>query len=198
MKSSLQGCLAIALCVASCGCGGAQARAWRGPRLRAGYPGANSSIYTPPVEPPREPAPVFEQPQDQIAPPVRPGDLEPAPTPAIRLEAELPAPPSESEESVQFMLPVPPSRMPNALDPVDSRPLLEQSSAERPIRRDSGEMLGEGKIASAMRGHSTYTASHAGRSAVRLMRIESDTFEQAPMGMMQVEYVPLLAPVPPL
>jgi len=167
--------------------------------MRAGYPGTNSgSIYAPPVEPPREPSPFYEQPQNEIAPPVRPGDLEPLPTPAIRLETELPGPPSESEESVQFILPVPPSRMPNALDPVDSRPLLEQSSAERPMNREAGELLGEGKIASAMRGHSTYPTTQTSKATVRLLRIEPESVDQLPQGMMQVEYVPLLAPAPPL
>lgn len=192
MKPFVQGFACTVLCLAVCGCGGSQSRVWRGPRIRS----TGESIYAPPVDPYYAAPPLIERaPLEQIAPPVRPGDLEPLPTPAIRLQEELlPPPPAEDEESVQFILPVPPSSMPNALDPVDSRPILEQSSAERPMRRDRSEDLGEGKIALRMQGHSTYAASQP----ARLLCIEPEEKTDLPTGLMQVQYVPLLAPVPAL
>ncbi len=191
MKPFVQGFACTVLCLAVCGCGGSQSRVWRGPRVRS----TGQSIYASPVEPYHAAPPLIEPaPLEQIAPPVRPGDLEPLPRAAIRLEEELPPPPAEDEESVQFILPVPPSSMPNALDPVDSRSILEQSSAERPMRRDRSEILGEGKIALRMQGHSTYVANQP----ARLLRIEPEEKTALPTRLMQVQYVPLLAPVPAL
>ncbi|HVJ68375.1 MAG TPA: hypothetical protein VM510_10345, partial [Caulifigura sp.] len=178
------------LCTAVCGCGGSQGRVWRGPRIRS----TGESIYAPPVEPPPE---IMAEPmyQQDVAPPIRPGDLEPVPTPAIKLEQELPPPPPEEQEAVQFLIPVQPSPMPNALSPAESKPVLEQSSAVRPLRRDSsGEVLGDGKIAMRMKGHSTFPRQTNTNAPARLMHIEAD--EDASPGLMQVQYVPMLAPVP--
>ena len=86
--------------------------------------------------------------------------------------------------------------MPNSLYPEESKPILEQSSAERPRNRQPKEVLGEGKIALNMHGHSTFAANQSGRTGVRLLRIEPDQ-DQLPT-MTQVQYLPLLAPVPTL
>jgi hypothetical protein len=197
MKPSARLCVGLALCLAAVGCGGAESRVWRGPRLRSGGYAADP-VYAPPVEPspaPRMLEPVRE-PMPELAPPVRLEDLQPPPAPTIRLEQELPAPPSEDEESVQFIYPAPPSSMPNALYPDDSpKPILEQSSAERPTSRDPREVLGEGKIALNMRGHSTFMANRTNGANVRLMRIEPE-HDQASSTLTQVQYQPLLAPVP--
>jgi hypothetical protein len=199
MKSLVRGCVVFTLSVAVVGCGGAESRVWRGPRLRSGgY--ATDPMYAPPVDPgyqPTYPAPQpMLEPMPEMAPPVRPDDLRPAPPQALRLQEELPPPPSEEEESVQFIVPVPPTSMPNALYPEDSKPILEQSSAERSSDREPKEVLGEGKIARNMRGHSTFIANQTGRSGVRLVRIEPE--QDAAPGLMQVQYLPLLAPVPNL
>ncbi len=198
MKPFIRGSVCTILCLAACGCGGARTRTWNGPRVRS----TGESIYAPPVEPMLPAAPQYHAPPPSqrsydVAPPVRPGDLEPMPTPALRLEQELPPPPVEAEESVQFLMPGPASPMPNALYPDQSRPLLEQSSAERPAGLRSTQVLGEGKIALRMQGHSTHPDNQAGRRPAMLMPIELEEGNQQP-GMMQVQYVPLLAPVPNL
>ncbi|OAI57106.1 hypothetical protein AYO47_08350 [Planctomyces sp. SCGC AG-212-M04] len=161
---------------------------------------ATDQVYAPPIEPPFE-QPPFQEPLSQPgpdfappAPPARPGDLNPAPSAALRLREEVPAPPSEDEESVQFLFPAP-TPMPNALYPNESKPILEQSSAERPSNRQPKEVLPEGKIALNMRGHSTFTTSEWKHTSLRLQPIET---EQEPAKLMQVQFLPRLAPVPAL
>jgi len=191
MKPLVRLSLVALLCFAFSGCGVSKTRIWRGPRVRSSMSGASGSIYSPPVEPESNYAPMPEPQPREVAPP-RPADFPATPTPALELEEELPPPPAENEESVQFILPVPPSRMPNALDPPTSKPMLEQSSAVRPLRREEGETIGEGKIASIMPGHSTFATSESNRPA-RLLRIEAD---EPSTELMQVQYVPLLVPAP--
>jgi len=196
MKPLARHSIALALCCAAAGCGASESRVWRGPRLRSGgY--VTDPAYAPPVEPPPAPRMLepMSEPMPELAPPVRPQDLQPPPAPTIRFDQELPAPPDESEESVQYTVPAPPSSMPNALYPEESRPLLEQSSAERPANHRAAPVLGEGKIAHNMRGHSTYIACEARQSHVRLLPIEPDHATSEP-NMMQVQYLPVLAPVP--
>jgi hypothetical protein len=202
MKPFVQGLVCAALCAAVCGCGGSQTRIWRSPRQKAlfGSPGMGTtggeSIYAPPVAPPYEPAPASEPAPRDIAPPVRPGDLEPMPTPAVPLQTELPPPPEEEEESVQFTIPVPASPMPNVLNPVESKPLLEQSSGERPANGGPVEVLAEGKIALRMQGHSTFNAARSSRFPAQRTVVKPPIADLPQDGAMQVQYVPLLAPVP--
>ncbi len=197
MDPSARKLIVVALCLTACGCGGSQGRAWRGPRYRASMkiPGGVESnpAYVPPVEPPATAPP--PAPPRNMAPPVLPGDLEPMPTPAVKLQEELPPPPAEDEESVQFLIPVPASPMPNALSPVPAKPVLEQSSAERPSNRGSSEVIGEGKIAVRIQGHSTFPDPRV-TEPVRLMPIESLDGMTAGQGTMQVQYEPILAPTP--
>src|SRR5436190_22977828 len=130
MKPFVRGCVGFALCVAIVGCGGTPHRVYRGPRLRSGgY--ATDPVYAPPSELPYEQPPFQEPLREPVpdiappAPPVRPGDLTPGPSAALRLREEVPPPPSEDEESVQFIVPVP-TPMPNARYPNESKPILEQ------------------------------------------------------------------------
>lgn len=199
MKPFAQRLVCAALCLSAVGCGTSQGRIWRGYRSRmttlmAPETGSSSSnsMYAPPVEPPYEPARMAEP--NSVAPPVRSGDFEPMPTPALRFENELPPPPAEDEESVQFTIPVPPSPMPNALNPIESKPILEQSSATG-AGRGPAEVLGEGKIALRIEGHSTFTPR---TNPARLMPIEPLDAAKPFQGTMQVQYVPHLAPVPAL
>ena len=203
MKPFVQGLVCAALCAAVCGCGGSQTRIWRSPRQRAVFGSfgtgttAGDSNYAPPVEPPYESAPASEPALLQdVAPPVRPADLEPMPTPAAPMPAELPPPPAEEEESVQFRFPSPASPMPNVLDPVKSKPLLEQSSLESPANGDPIELLADGKIALRMQGHSTFNAVRSSRFPTQRTEVKPQEVELAQDGAMQVQYVPLLAPVP--
>jgi hypothetical protein len=190
----------LALCVAAVGCGGTQSRTWRIPRPRAftAVPGWSdgTGAYSAPVEPAYTPPATSEpMPQPEMAPPAPMAPRNSVPTPAIPLtpmEEPLPPPPDESEESVQFRMPAPPSRMPNALIPVEARPTLEQSSAERPTGRPSAEVLGEGKIALRIQGHSTCPSTLRG-AAPRLTGIET---EDASPALMQAQYVPQLLPTP--